>query len=216
MQDGTAEWRDRMVAPPVRASVSALTATVTGAVWPIAGPLEVRLTGRPTGGGQVQIAGRVGLTPLAVDARVSARGVDLAPYGAYLQMPVGLRAWTDVDLAVALPAEGAPVSVHGRAALAQVEIRDGERTVFQVERARPLISTSNGPSAVRVAQLDLQAPWILMERDKQGGMAIRALLPAAANGATIPPRRARRRAAGPAARGDDRPGHGGRGWRARC
>ena len=186
VQDGTAEWRDRMVAPPVRASVSDLTATVTGAAWPIAGPLEVRLTGRPTGGGQVQIAGRVGLTPLAVDARVSARGVDLAPYGAYLQMPVGVRAWTDVDLAVALPAEGAPVSVRGRAALAKVEIRDGERTVFQVERAAATDLDVEWPKRVRVAHLDLQAPWILMERDKQGGMAIRALLPPAANGAINP------------------------------
>jgi hypothetical protein len=188
VQDGTAEWRDQAVGPPVRTAVSALAATVTGATWPITGPLEVRLSGRPTGGGQVQVAGRVGLTPLAADARVTARTVDLAPYEPYLRLPVRLRAWTDLDLAVAMPAEGSPVTVRGRAAFAHVEVRDGERTVFQVERAAATDLDVEWPRRVAVAHLGLQAPWILMERDNQGGMAIRALLPPTANGAENPAR----------------------------
>jgi uncharacterized protein involved in outer membrane biogenesis len=186
VQDGTAEWRDQAVAPPVRTAVSALAATVTGATWPITGPLEVRLSGRPTGGGQVQVAGRVGLTPLAADTRVTVRTVDLAPYEPYLRLPVRLRAWTDLDLTVVMPAEGAPVTVRGRAALAHVEVRDGERTVFQVERAAATDLDVEWPRRIAVAQLGLQAPWILMERDKQGAMAMRELLPPTANGAASP------------------------------
>ena len=186
VQDGTVEWRDQAVAPPVRAAVSALAATVTGASWPITGPLEVRLTGRPTGGGQVQVAGRVGLTPLGADTRVTARTVDLAPYERYLPMPVRLRAWTDLDVAVAMPAEGAPVTVRGRAALAHVDVRDGERTVLRVERAAATGLDIEWPGRIAVAHLGLEAPWILMERDKQGAMAIRELLPPTANGAASP------------------------------
>ena len=186
LQDGTVEWRDHTVAPPVRAAVSALAATVTDAAWPISGPLQVRLTGRPTGGGQVQVAGRVGLTPLAADMRVTARTVDLAPYEPYLRMPVRLRAWMDLDLAVAMPAERAPVTVRGRAALAHVDVRDGERTVFRVERAAVTGLDVDWPGRVAVAHLGLDAPWILMERDTQGAMAIRALLPPAANGTASP------------------------------
>ena len=159
---------------------------MTGATWPITGPLEVRLSGRPTGGGQVQVAGRVGLTPLAADTRVTVRAVDLAPYEPYLRLPVRLRAWTDLDLTVVMPAEGAPVTVRGRAALAHVEVRDGERTVFQVERAAATDLDVEWPRRVAVAQLGLQAPWILMERDEQGAMAMRELLPPTANGAASP------------------------------
>jgi uncharacterized protein involved in outer membrane biogenesis len=187
VQDGTAEWRDQAVAPPVRTTISALTATVTGATWPISGPLEVRLGGSPTGGGQVQVAGRVGLTPLAADTRVTARSVDLAPYEPYLRLPVRLRAWTDLDLSVAMQAAGEPVSVRGRAALAHVDVRDGERTVFQVQRAAATGLDIDWPGRVAVAHLGLEAPWILMERDKHGRVAIRELLSPKPNGPASPP-----------------------------
>jgi Domain of Unknown Function (DUF748) len=186
LQDGTVEWRDHTVAPPVRAAVSALAASMTDAAWPISGPLQVRLTGRPTGGGQVEVAGRVGLTPLTADMRVTARTVDLAPYEPYLRMPVRLRAWTDLDLTVAMPAERAPVTVRGRATLAHVDVRDGERTVLRVERAAATGLDVEWPGRVAVAHLGLEAPWILMERDTHGAIAIRALLPPAANGTASP------------------------------
>ena len=190
VQDGTVEWRDQAVTPPVRAALSGLTATVTGAAWPIAGPLELRLAGRTTGGGQLQIAGRVGVTPLAADTRVAARAVDLAPYEPYLAMPARLRAWTDLDLAVVMRSPEAPVTVRGRATLAHVDVRDGERTVFQVERAVATGLEVKWPRQVAVAHLALDAPWILVERDEQGAMGMRALLPPGANGAPGPGRSA--------------------------
>jgi Domain of Unknown Function (DUF748) len=209
VQDGVAEWRDQSVAPPVRAAVSALTATVTDATWPSTGPLEVRVTGHPTGGGQLQLAGRVGLTPLTADTRVTARAVDLAPYEPYLRMPARLRAWTDLDLTVMMPPEGAPVTVRGRA---RARGRPRRRTVLQVERAAATGLDIAWPGRIAVAHLGLEAPWILMERDAHGAMAFRPLLPPAANGVASPARGDGEGPAGPAARGDDRTAHhrGGR------
>ena len=63
VQDGTVEWRDQAVTPPVRVTLSDLTATAVGASWPAKGPLELRVTGRPTGGGQLEVSGHLGLTP---------------------------------------------------------------------------------------------------------------------------------------------------------
>jgi Domain of Unknown Function (DUF748) len=182
VQDGVAEWRDQSVAPPVRAAVSALTATVTGATWPSTGPLEVRVTGHPTGGGQLQLAGRVELAPFAADTRVTARAVDVAPFEPYLQMPVRLRAWTDLDLAVVVAPADARATVRGRATLARVDVRDGARTVLQVERATATDLDVDWPRRVAVRHLALEAPWLLMERDERGAMAIPALLSLNGNG----------------------------------
>ncbi len=78
------------------------------------------------------------------------------------------------------------MTVRGRAALAHVDVRDGERTVLHVERAAATGLDIEWPGRMAVAHLGLEAPWILMERDTQGAMAIRALLPPAANGAASP------------------------------
>src|SRR5262249_8031720 len=119
VQDGTAEWRDEATAGlPVHADLSSIAATVTGVSWPMASPLELRLAGRPTGGGELQLAGRFGVAPLTADMRVTARAVDLAPYEPYLGTPARFRAWTDLDLAVAIPSPNAPVTARGQAALA--------------------------------------------------------------------------------------------------
>jgi uncharacterized protein involved in outer membrane biogenesis len=183
VQDGRVEWRDRAAAPVVRAALSALTGTVTGVSWPLRGPLEVRLAGHPTGGGQLEVAGRVGVAPFIADTRVTARAVDLAPYQPYLGVPVQLRAWTDFDLAVAMPGGDALATARGRAALSGVDVRDGERTVLHIERAAATGLDVEWPRRVAVAQLELEAPWFLVERDPQGVMAIRALLPPQAGGA---------------------------------
>ncbi len=102
VQDGTVEWRDRAVTPPVHVTLAGLTETVGGAGWPAMGPLELRVAGRPTGGGELEVSGRVGLTPLTTDARVTTRAVDLAPYQPYLPTPARFSAWDDLDLAVAM------------------------------------------------------------------------------------------------------------------
>jgi uncharacterized protein DUF748 len=182
VQDGAVEWRDQTITPPVQAALAGLTATVTGASWPISGPLQVRVEGRPTGGGQLQVAGRIGLRPFATETRVTARAVDLAPYQAYLGTTARLRAWTDLDLAVILPAGAAP-TVRGNVALAHVEVRDGERTVFQVERAAATNVDVEWPRRAAIAELAVVAPWILAERDEQGTLGVRALLPSSTNGA---------------------------------
>lgn len=184
VQDGAVEWRDRAVAPPVQATLSNLAVTVTGARWPIAGPLDLSLAGRPSGGGQLQLAGRVGLEPFTADARLTARAIDLSPYQPYLWTSARVSAWADLDLAVAVPAPDALPTVRGRAALARVDVRDGERTVLRIERATATGLEVEWPRRVAASQLVLDAPWILVERDERGAMPMRGLLPSGANGTT--------------------------------
>src|SRR5437660_1963249 len=140
VRNGVISWRDEMIKPRVALDLSQLDVTVTGGGWPLR-PLGVKLAVRPPGGGQLQIAGRVGVDPFDADLRVSARETELAHYQPYAPVRAQFSGRADLDLAVVLPAlSEANASefrgtVRGNAVLSRVDVRDGQRTVIRVDRA---------------------------------------------------------------------------------
>jgi hypothetical protein len=178
VSDGALAWRDRALSPPARLDVSALEARVRGLGWPLRGTAAVHASFRPPGGGRVQVDGRVGLDPLAADLRLIAHAAELAPYQPYIPAKARLASGAaDADVAVVVPAlsEGRG-TVRGQAGLSRVDVRDGERTVMRLERANASAIDVDWPSRVRVDQLKLVQPWLLVERDAKGGLPLRALL----------------------------------------
>ena len=188
VQDGRMTWRDETVSPVARLAVSSIDASVTGVGWPVRGPLGVRGAVRPPGGGHVQVAGRVGLEPLTADLRVVTRNAELAPYQPYVPIPARLGGAADLDVAVVVgpPAEQR-ATVRGSATLSRVDVRDGERTVARIERARATGLELDWPRRLTIRQVALVRPWLLVERDPQGGLPLRTLLaPSAGAGAAAP------------------------------
>jgi Domain of Unknown Function (DUF748) len=185
VQDGRMTWRDETVSPVVLLAVSSIDASVTGVGWPVRGPLGVRVAVRPPGGGHVQVAGRVGLEPPTADLRVVTKNAELAPYQPYVPIAARLGGAADMDVAVVVapPAERR-ATVRGSATLSRVDVRDGERTVARIERATATGLELDWPQRVAIRQLALLRPWLLVERDNQGGLPLRTLLtPAAGAGA---------------------------------
>ena len=80
VEDGHLAWRDETVTPAARLDVSAIAVRLTGVGWPLSGPLAVRASLRPPGGGHVSVTGRIALDPAAVDVRVAATNAELGPY----------------------------------------------------------------------------------------------------------------------------------------
>ena len=177
MQDGRLTWRDETVSPVAVLAVSSLDASVTGGGWPVRGPLGVRVAMRPPGGGLVQAAGRVGLEPVTADLRVRTNNAELAPYQAYVPIAARVGGAADMDVAVVMapPAERR-ATVRGSAALSRVDVRDGERTVARVERATATGLDLDWPRRLAIKQVTLVRPWLLVERDQQGGLPLRTLL----------------------------------------
>ena len=175
VKNGAMAWRDATVSPPARLDVSAVDATVTGIGWPLRGPARLRADLRPPGGGQLQLAGRVGFEPVSADVRVVARNAELAPYRSYLPTTALVAGAADLDVAVAVPslADGR-ATVRGRAALSRVDVRDGERTVMRLERATATGIDVDWPQRIGVDRLALAQPWVLVERDDTGGFPLRA------------------------------------------
>jgi Domain of Unknown Function (DUF748) len=188
VQDGRMTWRDETVSPVAVLAVSGIDASVTGVGWPGLGPLGVRVALRPPGGGHVQATGRVGLEPLTADLHVVTKSAELAPYQPYVPIAARLGGAADVDAAVVVapPAEHR-ATVRGRATLSRVDVRDGERTVARVERATATGLELDWPQRLAIGQLELRRPWLLVERDNQGGLPLRTLLaPSAAAAGPTP------------------------------
>ncbi len=177
VKDGGLVWRDRAVKPDVALEFAGLEAKVTGAAWPLHGPLGIRVGMRPPGGGRVEFDGQVGVDPITAEGRVTGNDADLAPYQAYLPLPARIGGHVHFDLAVALPpvAEGR-ATVRGRAAGSLIDVRDGERTVMRVERAQATGVDIDWPRRVAVRDVTLQRPWVLLERDQGGALTLRVLL----------------------------------------
>jgi Domain of Unknown Function (DUF748) len=176
VRNGVLSWRDETVKPRATFDLSQLDATITGGGWPLR-PLGVRLAVRPPGGGQVQVAGRVAVDPFSADLRVNAREAELAHYQAYVPTRARFSARADLDLAVVLPAVSEPqATVRGNAVLSRVDVRDGQRTVIRIDRAAATALDIDWPRSVKVRELALRRPWILLERDEAGALPLPALL----------------------------------------
>jgi len=176
VRNGVLSWRDETTVPRVALDLSQLDATVTGGGWPLR-PLGVKLAVRPPGGGQLQVAGRVGVDPPNADLRISARETELAHYQPYVPAGAQFSGRADLDLAVVVPALSEPrATVRGNAALSRVDVRDGQRTVIRIDRASATALDIDWPNSVKVRELALRRPWILLERNESGALPLRTLL----------------------------------------
>jgi outer membrane protein OmpA-like peptidoglycan-associated protein len=177
VQDGRVAWRDQSVQPVVALELADLRARVTGAAWPLQGPLGIHVQAQPPGGGGIGFDGRVAFDPLAVEGRARAQGAEVGPYLAYAKVPARILGRVDFDLAIALEAgEPGRVTARGQAAAAGLDVRDGERTLLRVERARAEGVDLDWPRRVTVRDAALQRPWVLLERDRAGELSLKARL----------------------------------------
>lgn len=178
VRDGTLSWRDASVAPAARLDVGAIHADVTGGEWPLASPLNVRVRLRPPGGGHVRVIGSLGVDPLSANVRVITKSTQLAPYQPYLEMAARVSGAADLDLAVVVPSlADRRATARGTATLAHLDVRDGQRTILRAERATASELDVAWPGRVAVGRVALARPWLLLERDDKGALALRALTP---------------------------------------
>jgi Domain of Unknown Function (DUF748) len=180
VQEGAVAWRDEAVAPPAQLDASRINATVKGVGWPLRGPLAVQVSLEPPRGGELRVAGQVGIdAPPTADVRVALKGAELAPYQAYLPTTALVSGRADLDVAVKLPGPSAgSTSVRGQAALSRLDVRDKERTVMRLERGTAAGLDVQWPERVSIGDLALHRPWILLERDERGALPLRVLVPA--------------------------------------
>ena len=177
VKDGRLAWRDEAVTPRAALDFAGIDASIAGAGWPLGRPLGIKAAARPLGGGQVQVAGRVGVEPISADLRVTVTDAEIAPYQPYVPVPARIAGRTDLDVAVVLPSWPAEkATVRGRAAVSRLDVRDGERSVVRAERVSASSLDVDWPRRVSVGELAMRRPWVLIERAREGILPLRVLL----------------------------------------
>lgn len=186
VRNGAVAWRDETRAPAARLAVSGITGRVFEVAWPLRGPSRVHLAMSTPGGGSVRVTGRAGLDPLFTEVRVAGNGVALGPWQPYLPTTARVNGSADLDLAIAVPEGAAPrATPRGTAALANVDVRDRERTLIRIQRATATGIELEWPERLAIGRIAVGGPWILFERDDKGRLPLRGVSTSPAKPARI-------------------------------
>lgn len=175
IKDGAVDWRDAAVKPAAQLSVRVIDLAVQDAGWPLERPVPVRLRLRAPGGGALAIRGTVGTD--AADVHIRAQGVDLAPYRPYVPISATFRGSADAEVRARLSRAGAlHAQVRGDAALHRGALDDGMRRIASIERAQARGIDVDWPGRLAADSVTLRQPWVVVERDANGGFPLRVLL----------------------------------------
>jgi uncharacterized protein involved in outer membrane biogenesis len=181
VDDGALDWRDAAVKPAARLQVRAIDLAVQDVGWPLEKPAPVRLRLRSPGGGTLAVNGSASLE--GADVRIRAQGVDLTPWRPYIPITatLGGNAHADVQARVTR-ADTVTAQVRGDAGLTRAYLDDGRRRIAAIERVQAYGLDVDWPGRVDVDSVTLRQPWLLVERDEKGALALTQLLRPAANG----------------------------------
>jgi hypothetical protein len=191
VESGAVTWHDRSVKPAAEIRLTGVRAIVKEPTWPPAGPLPVEAAVTTPRGGGVKVNGRVGFEPMSADVRITARGVALAPYAPYARTGAPIAGYADADVFATLTrGQDLSARVRGTLGVARISVDDGRRRVVDLERVDARGVDVEWPRHIGIARVTVRKPWVLVERDEQGGFPLRRLLfpsAAASNDATSPP-----------------------------
>jgi hypothetical protein len=192
--EGEIGWLDASMNPPVRFDVAGVEVSVRDAGWPARRPAQVTIRARAPGGGEVGVRGAVRLDVLSADLRVTVSDIDLALFRPYLPTAATVLGRVHADLAVVAARERElRLAVQGSAGVSGFVLATADRTLFAVEHAHAAGLAAEWPSRVALERLTLSRPWLLIERDEDGGipLASRTLPPLVVPGPTTRTRAAR-------------------------
>jgi uncharacterized protein involved in outer membrane biogenesis len=167
---------DPTAGTPRRLTFSDLTITAGGLEQPMKDPAQVAVHANVPGGGEVDVTGTAGVAPRRADLRVRARGLELATLARYLPLDGSLVGTATADVRLVATHERAfGVTASGNATLDGVELGDGTRSLATVGRVKASALEYTWPAAVKVGQLTVTRPSLVLERSRDGHLALVAL-----------------------------------------
>lgn len=187
LENGAVTIADAMATPPVRAEITGVRLEARDFTWPARRPVPIDLRVPMPGGGTVTAQAQIAAGANTLDGKVTATGVDLAPFAAYVPVRARVAGKASADLAVSLALEPFNVTARGRAGVANVSVSDSNRPLVTAARADVTGLDYTWPATVKVDRVEVQRPAVVLERRADGALPIRDLLlprGAARSGAT--------------------------------
>ena len=193
---------DDAVEPAARFEVRGSRLALRDLTWPAQGPATVQLSTPMPGRGELKAQGTFSIEPTRLQLAVELDQVDLAPGAPYLPIDARVsgrltgRARIDGTFGDTIR-----LAVEGDTTVDRLAFGDAERRLATARRVELTGLRYRYPTSVRVRQVTLHKPWVLVERNADGQLEIVSLLnqrrrgvpPPARSGSTATP------ASGPAA-----------------
>ena len=198
IRKGTFTFRDEGVSPVTTLEAGDLTADVTNLTWPTAGPAAYKASLRLPTAGRLDVRGSVTPQPFDLEMAISLRGGTIEPFQAYIPVPARLEGIFNAESRnhMKIADDGTITATStGKSTIEKFVIRapDETKPTVSVERIEFDGIDFAWPKHAHAAKITIAKPDMLIERDADGGLALRKLF--AAETATIstsePPRGAK-------------------------
>ncbi|MDV2080601.1 DUF748 domain-containing protein [Marinobacter xestospongiae] len=187
-------WQDQLPPRPVSLEATDLSLTLGPVSEQLAEPVDYRLETAVASGGQLSAQGQVTLTPLTLEAAVSARDLALAPLSPYIEQASQLairdgRLALDGELDLDDQKQPMTGTFSGSAEIGglvtAVVDREEELLAWQLLRLAP-IEYNLAPARLEIGQVTLTGPQAQLLREASGKLNIAALLASPADATDAP------------------------------
>ena len=176
VEEGGTSVIDDSVEPAARFEIRGSRLEARNITYPVKMPAEVTLATPMPGGGRLEGRGTFQVDPGRVDLRATLSSVALAPAQPYLPVDARLSGTLDGDARITASFDPLTLSVRGNAALGNLAIGDERRSLLTAGRARVQGVNVQWPGRVRVESIDVEKPWLLLERESSGRLPLVGLL----------------------------------------
>jgi uncharacterized protein involved in outer membrane biogenesis len=176
IEDGATSVIDDSVEPAARFEIRGTRLEARNITYPVKLPAEVTLATPMPGGGRLEGRGTFQVDPGRLDLRATLSGVALAPAQPYLPVDARVTGVVDGDVRIAGTFEPLAVNVRGNATIGDLAVGDEHRALLTAGRARAQGVHIEWPGRVRVESVEVDKPWLLLERDPAGRLPLLSLL----------------------------------------
>jgi hypothetical protein len=185
--------------PEARIDLTEVRLASDGLTWPARAPAAVELRARYGDRSELQVKGTAELTAPPPDLAWTAElgiqlsRVDLTPVGAWVPAANGLGGRLRGNVTASLAYAGTfTARVRGDVAGGRFTLTEGDRTLLALRRIDVVGLDAEWPERVTIERVKLQQPFALIERNREGRLALAARFagaPAAETEAAPPVRR---------------------------
>jgi len=176
-ENGGATIIDDAVEPAARFEMRGSRLELRNLTWPARGSSQVRLSTPMPGGGTLSARGTFSIEPTRLALEAELDQVDLAPGGPYLPFDARLAGKVSGRAKVTGTfGDTITLVVDGDAGIDRLRFGDAERRLATAERVELTGFRYQFPTSVRMRQVTLRKPWLLVERDSKGRFELVSLL----------------------------------------
>ena len=179
-ENGGASIVDDAVEPAARLEVRGSRLALRELSWPARGPAVVQIdTPMPGRGGTLKARGTFSIEPTRLALEVDLDQVDLAPGRPYLPIDARLGGRLSGRARVnGTFGDTIRLVIDGDAAVERLALGDDDRRLATARRAELAGFRYQFPTSIRVKQLTLERPWLLLERSSDGSFELVSLFKA--------------------------------------